>query len=450
MKPVSLLLAFAGLLAFPTAAQRLSDDPATHDPFGKRTVAARAVPGGRYAGYSLAGQVLTVRGTDGSQLHVTGYAAGVVRVDYFAPGRSSQPDPSVSVLPRSPQEAAERQAAALRDQANAPTKTINSPTHLQVPLGDGLVAVVQKNPLQLAVLHENDTLVAEATGAFSRVTQTSATTGVEPTAATFAPGGTAVRFRLAPGERLYGTGSRALPLDRRGYRLELYNQAHYASQNGEPNLNIALPVVLSSRGYLLLFDHHTAGYFDLGKTDPDVLEYGGEGLTSLSYFVVTGNNQAQILDRYTELTGRQPLPPRWALGLIQSRFGYKTQAEMAAVAARMRRENFPLDALVLDLYWFGGTRRQGDFAWDQPNFPDPAGMMAGLKKQGVNTILISEPYVMRTSRNDSTVRTLGLVGTDKKRLPVHRRLVLGGAGQHSGCVQAQRPHLALGQIQSPA
>ena len=65
---------------------------------------------------------------------------------------------------------------------------------------------------------------------------------------------------------------------------------------------------------------------------------------------------------------------------------------------------------MLDLFWFGGTTRQGDLSWDKPNFPYPAGMMARLKSQGVNTVLISEPYVMRTSRNDSTVRTLGLVG----------------------------------------
>jgi oligosaccharide 4-alpha-D-glucosyltransferase len=81
------------------------------------------------------------------------------------------------------------------------------------------------------------------------------------------------------------------------------------------------------------------------------------------------------------------------------------------VAARMHRENFPLDALVLDLYWFGGTTQQGDFRWDAAQFPDPVGMMRGLKAQGVNTILISEPYVMRTSVNDSLVRTRGLVGT---------------------------------------
>ncbi|WP_460503448.1 TIM-barrel domain-containing protein, partial [Hymenobacter agri] len=225
------------------------------------------------------------------------------------------------------------------------------------------------------------------------------------------------RFRLAPGERLYGTGSRALPLDRRGYRLELYNQAHYGSQNHEPNLNITLPTVLSSRGYLLFFDNHAPGYLDLGKSDNNVLEYGGEGLQSLSYFVITGRNQAEILARYTALTGRQPLPPRWALGLIQSRFGYKSDAEMQQVASRMRRENFPLDALVLDLYWFGGTKKQGDFAWEPTGFPDPAGMMGRLKQQGVKTILISEPYVMRTSRNDSLVCTQGLVGTDAAGRP---------------------------------
>jgi alpha-glucosidase (family GH31 glycosyl hydrolase) len=104
-----------------------------------------------------------------------------------------------------------------------------------------------------------------------------------PTPATApGPGGVAVRFRLAPGEHLYGTGSRALPVDRRGYRLEVYNQSHYGSQNNEPNLNIALPTVLSSRGYMLFFDNHAPGYLDLGKADKNVLEYGGEGLTSLS------------------------------------------------------------------------------------------------------------------------------------------------------------------------
>ena len=390
------LLVAACLLPTPAAqAQRAADGPPANDPFGRRVVPARPVPGGRYKSHSYATGILTVQATDGSTRRIQPWQTGVVKVEYCAPSRLPVPDSSVSVV--QPQQKATGNALS------------TNPHSVEISLPNGLRAVVGKSPLRISILRGRDTLVAEAAGAFQRISaSTSSNTAPAPT---FTPGGTAVRFRLAPGERLYGTGSRALPLDRRGYRLELYNQAHYGSQNHEPNLGITQPTVLSSRGYMLFFDNHAAGYLDLGKTDKNVLEYGGENLTSLSYFVITGRDQAEILDRYTALTGRQPLPPRWALGLIQSRFGYKTEVEMQQVTSRMRRENFPLDALVLDLYWFGGTKRQGDFTWAAPNFPDPAGMMSRLNQQGVKTILITEPYVMRTSRNDSLVRTQGLIGT---------------------------------------
>lgn len=415
------------LLVAPAQAQRASDGPPVADPFGKRVVPARVVPGGRYQSHMLVDKAvvngykatLRIKGSDGSTLQLHPWAPGVVKVEYFAPGQAPTAAASISVTqPSQPQLAACRpgcdgppdRETLKRYGPDVCAGILSTPTTI-IYQADCLDVVVNKQTLSVTVKNTKAGTSYEATSPYH-------TTAAAPTPATApAPGGTAVRFRLAPGEALYGTGSRALPLDRRGHRLELYNQAHYGSQNGEPNLNITLPVVLSSRGYLLLFDHHTAGYLDLGKTDQNTLEYGGENLGSLCYYVVTGKNQAEILDRYTALTGRQPLPPRWALGLIQSRFGYKTDTEMYNVASRMRREGFPLDALVLDLFWFGGTRQQGDLDWYRPNFPDPVGMMAKLKKGGVNTILISEPYVMRTSRNDSTVRTQGLIGTDSQGKP---------------------------------
>ncbi|MBD2723995.1 hypothetical protein IC234_17845 [Hymenobacter sp. BT189] len=390
------------LLSTPGAkAQRAGGGPPATDPFGRRVVPARVVPGGRYKSHSFAGGVLRVTCTNGSMLKVQSWAEGVLKVSYSANSHPLKADSSVSVV----------QGPAVQDEPKGILATkpevANTPDALLVlsgPLANGVTVMIDKKTCQVSY-HRNELSFSQA-GPIFLYQAAAPTTATQPV-----PGGVGVRFRLAPGERLYGTGSRALPLDRRGHRLELYNQAHYGSQNNEPNLNIALPTVLSSRGYMLFFDNHAPGYLDLGKTDKNVLEYGGEGLTSLSYFVITGRNQAEILERYTALTGRQPLPPRWALGLIQSRFGYQSDAEMQNVAARMRRENFPLDALVLDLYWFGGTTRQGDLAWDRSKFPDPAGMMSRLNKQGVKTVLISEPYVMLTSRNDSTVRTQGLVGT---------------------------------------
>ena len=409
------LAALLLLFAEPALAQRAEGGPPAADPFGRRVVPARAVPGGRYAGHSFKKGILTVRATDGSIIRIRPWQKGVVRVEYVAAGQPITADSSVSVVQEPSEEAVQRlvldDLADAVDEPSSTTPVEVARRSLLFLLPGSINAVVNKNPLRVSILQGRDTLVAEVTSAYRRE-------AAAPAAATLPePSGVGVRFRLAPGERLYGTGSRALPLDRRGYRLELYNQAHYGSQNHEPNLNITLPTVLSSRGYMLFFDNYAPGYLDLGKTDPNVLEYGGEGLKSLSYFVITGHDQAEILDRYTALTGRQPLPPRWALGLIQSRFGYKSETEMQQVARRMRRENFPLDALVLDLYWFGGTKKQGDFAWEPTGFPDPAGMMGRLKQQGVKTILISEPYVMRTSRNDSLVRTQGLVGTDAAGRP---------------------------------
>ena len=399
------LAALLLLFAAPSFAQRAEGGSPATDPFGRRVVPARAVPGGRYQSHTMVRNTLNVRATDGSTIQVKPWADGVIKVLYFAPGQPVKADSSISVV--QPVSAFEAKGIL-----SPKPRVIDQPNRLLVTYGltNNAVVTIDKSSLQVS-FYQGSYLFSQTGPAFRRE-------AAPPTAPTLTePGGVGVRFRLAPGERLYGTGSRALPLDRRGYRLELYNQAHYASRNGEPNLNITLPTVLSSRGYMLFFDNYAPGYLDLGKTDKDVLEYGGEGLSALSYFMITGRDQAEILDRYTALTGRQPLPPRWALGLIQSRFGYKSEAEMQQVASRMRHENFPLDALVLDLYWFGGTKKQGDFTWEPTGFPDPTGMMGRLKQQGVKTILISEPYVMRTSHNDSLVRTQGLVGTDAAGRP---------------------------------
>ncbi len=427
-----LLLTAPLLLAFGAHAQRAEGGPPSADPFGHP--AAPEVPGGRYLSHKVFHNydtikhkrtrlMLEVRATDGSIRRIQTWAPGVVKISYFAPGRRPTADSSVSVV-QPPQPVAYETYCNHGCDGPPPAEMTKK---YGPDICSGVYAYpnkltfgvncqgfeIDKKTLAIKIYGHSlgeQPLLSEAAPAYRRQPTIPPDPDTPPNRIDELPG-TGVRFHLQPGERLYGTGSRALPLDRRGYRLELYNQAHYGYSNGEPALNVTMPVVLSSRGYMLLFDHYAAGYLDLGKKNPDALEYGVEGLNSLSYFVITGQNQAEILNRYTALTGRQPLPPRWALGLIQSRFGYRSQAEMLNVADRMRRENFPLDGLVLDLYWFGGTTRQGDFTWDAANFPDPAGMMRDLKTKGVNTILISEPYVMRTSRNDSLVRTLGLVGT---------------------------------------
>ncbi len=224
-----------------------------------------------------------------------------------------------------------------------------------------------------------------------------------------------LRAQLSPSEQIYGTGSRALPINRRGQRLYAYNTASYGYTLGEDDLNISIPMVLSNKGYALFFDSYRRAYFDIGQTDNEVLEFGVKD-SMLSTFVIFDERPTHLLEEYTRLTGRQPLPPRWALGYIQSRFGYKTQAEAEEIVNKTKAAGIPLDAILMDLYWFGGTERMGDLKWDRTAFPNPEGMIDNFDKQGVKTILITETYFVEGTDHYETLSDKGLFAKDENGL----------------------------------
>ena len=240
---------------------------------------------------------------------------------------------------------------------------------------------IDRAPLRIRFEKEGKTLLAENGGL--QLTETSR----------------GFNFALQPQEKLMGTGQRVLGMDRRGHKLPLYNKASYGYTTKAEQMYYSLPAVVSSNKYLLLFDNTASGEVDLGKTDKDTLRFSAvDGRTA--YVLVAGDNYPEILENYTAVTGRQPLPPRWALGNFASRFGYRNDAEVRATAAKFKQTGFPVDALILDLYWFGPDIKghMGNLAWDKKVFPDPEGLIADLKKNGINTILITEPFILTSSK----------------------------------------------------
>ncbi len=199
-------------------------------------------------------------------------------------------------------------------------------------------------------------------------------------------------------EKIYGTGSRAIDLDRCGRTLAINNQAHYGYSWGAENLNITLPILTSSKRYALYFDNHSIANLDIGSTDAQILSYSySSGQANI--FFIAGNNYKQITRQLTYLTGNQPIPPIWALGYIQSKYGYKTETEAKNIVNQIKNAGFPLDALVLDLYWFGNQSTMGNLNWDFSRFPNPETMISDFRNLGVKTILISEPYFTLASSN---------------------------------------------------
>ena len=207
-----------------------------------------------------------------------------------------------------------------------------------------------------------------------------------------------IQFNLQPDEILYGGGARALGMNRRGHKLELYNRAHYGYENYSELMNYTMPIVVSSDQYLIHFDNAPIGFLDLDSQNNNTLEYQTISGRK-TYQVIVGDNWENLINNYTKLTGYQPLLPRWSLGNFSSRFGYHTQGEVLSTAQKFREENVPLDAIILDLYWFGKEVQgpMGNLAFDKESFPEPQKMIAQLRKNKVETVLITEPFVLTTS-----------------------------------------------------
>ncbi|MGE5676263.1 MAG: TIM-barrel domain-containing protein [Mycobacterium leprae] len=198
----------------------------------------------------------------------------------------------------------------------------------------------------------------------------------------------ACRFALRPDERLYGLGETEqriagpMQLNHRG-------EVHRIEHNHLPNPSrLVLPFVISSSGYGLFVDNVFPATFDLGVADRDTLAYVADAGV-IDYYLMVGTPY-EILEAYTALTGRPTLPPRWALGYIQSKFGYRNRAEVEELIATFKAKELPIDAVALDLYWF---KQMGDLWWNEEAFPQPAEFVQGLQAQGVKTVVIEEPYI---------------------------------------------------------
>jgi len=219
--------------------------------------------------------------------------------------------------------------------------------------------------------------------------------------------GEAIQLNLTEDEVLYGGGARALGMNRRGNRLQLYNKAHYGYETESELMNYTMPIVISSNQYMIHFDNAPIGYLDLDSKDNNTLTY--ETLSGRkTYQVIVGDSWLDLIDNYTDLTGKQPLPPRWALGNFSSRFGYHSQEETERTINKFKEEKIPVDAVILDLYWFGkevqGT--MGNLEVYRDSFPDFEGMVKRLNDKGVKTVAITEPFVLTTSnRWDEAVQS---------------------------------------------
>ncbi|MEA5504640.1 glycoside hydrolase family 31 protein [Halotia wernerae UHCC 0503] len=198
--------------------------------------------------------------------------------------------------------------------------------------------------------------------------------------------------QLRPEEHIYGLGERAAPLNlrpasaTRTYRMWNYDAGGKYGPGTDP-LYLCIPLYLGlheSGSYLIFYENtHLATFSFNGFAAADFA--GG----ALRYYLSLGS-PAQLLDRYTELTGRPVLPPRWVLGYHQSRWGYETEAAVRETAEGFLTHDLPLSAIHLDIDCQEGFRA---FTIDPDRFPKLADFNQNLVARGVHLIAIINPGV---------------------------------------------------------
>ncbi|WP_286262850.1 TIM-barrel domain-containing protein [Thalassotalea atypica] len=247
---------------------------------------------------------------------------------------------------------------------------------------NALRLIIDKKTLRLSYYQDDNLLLKEEQGFFSN------------------KGSHGFRFKLADNEKIMGGGERVIGMDRRGHKLPLYNKAHYGYTTESKQMYFGLPAIMSDKKYMIIFDNSARGEMDIGASEHDILSFQAIAGRS-SYIVVAGKSYPELINNYVDLTGKQPMPPRWALGNFASRFGYHTEQEVRNTVKAFQQEDIPLDAIVLDLYWFGKDIQghMGNLAWDKQAFPTPQKMISDLQNDGVNTIVITEPFILTTSNN---------------------------------------------------
>ncbi|MDZ7755541.1 TIM-barrel domain-containing protein [Rhodohalobacter sp.] len=278
-------------------------------------------------------------------------------------------------------------------------------------LTDGLQIFIERPSGQISFYYMGEKLIEERNGFRS------------------SEDGFEVDFNISETEILMGGGARALGMNRRGHRLQLYNRAHYGYETRSELMNYTIPMVLSSNMYAIHFDNPTIGWLDLDSQFNNTLSF--EAISGRqTYQIIAGERWEKIIENYTRLTGFQPLPPRWAFGNFSSRFGYRSQDEVLKTIETFRQEDVPVDAVILDLYWFGkevkGT--MGNLAFDRDSFPEPEQMIDRLEDQGVKTVLITEPFVVTTSDRWDEAVEMDVLAKDSLGNPATYDFFFGNTG----------------------
>ncbi len=207
-------------------------------------------------------------------------------------------------------------------------------------------------------------------------------------------GGNGCYFDLDPDDHFYGFGQRYNHMDMRGQEVESINYDGGVSGVfwGHPQNHtyMGYPFFCSTRGYGIFYHTTYISMCDMGNASNDWYRfYANDAPWELDYYFIYGPELKRIVTRYTDLTGRSPMPPKWALGFWQSRDSYGNRNDATNVCNTLRSKNLPCDVICLD--WNGWQTCHTSLEWNTSSWPDPPGMISEWTNGGFKVSLWENP-----------------------------------------------------------
>ena len=214
------------------------------------------------------------------------------------------------------------------------------------------------------------------------------------------PDGSGWQLTLSEQAAVYGLGEMPRGINKRGWHYIANNTDE--SRHSEDKLSFYgahnfLLVRDGSTCFGLFVDFPGKVYYDIGYSRHDLLSFHTE-TPDYDLYLLSGGNENAICKEFRTLIGRSYIPPRWAFGLAQSRWGYKTEEDVREVARQYKEHDLPLDMICMDIEYM---QDYADFTVNKERFPDLTKLSADLKAQGIRLVPIIDAGV-RVDPKDST------------------------------------------------
>ena len=201
-------------------------------------------------------------------------------------------------------------------------------------------------------------------------------------------------LNLGVGELVYGLGERFTPLVKNGQSVDMWNEdGGTASEIAYKNV----PFYYTNGGYGVFVNYPGRVSFEVGSEKVETVQFSVED-EELEYFLIYGPTPKEILEKYTALTGRPALPPKWSFGLwLTTSFTTNYDEETVnSFIDGMAQRDIPLRVFHFDCFWMKGFE-WCNFLWDTEMFPDPAGMLSRLHERGLKVCVWINPYIAQKS-----------------------------------------------------